>query len=272
MTALHSFPPSGGSDADKVVALVAELRETWSQYRLLSQQLRPGSAGGPAMQAAAPRLLRLSREADRQRPYLLGADARWEDYTGVDQHVATLLGRYDRTVARVAQARGEGREELAGALERSLPELGAEIVQAARERADTATAAFDAAKRVYHQAGPDGVVTRHQVDAAALDAVDADHLARQDALVRFQHAEQALFRAGWTVEGSHDRDGLLRLRSCHDQDSGGRFTAITAALGKTAQLADEQPTPKVLRLRPVSAPARHLNTVRHQDQGWELDR
>jgi hypothetical protein len=52
------------------------LREAWSQYRGLSQQLRPGATGGPTMQATAPTVSRLAAVADRQRPFLLGAAQR----------------------------------------------------------------------------------------------------------------------------------------------------------------------------------------------------
>ncbi|MFC9438965.1 hypothetical protein [Nocardia sp. NPDC057030] len=272
MTATHSVPSADGSDADQVVALVAELRESWSQYQRLTQQLRPGGPGGPAMQAAESRLLQLSKEADRQRPYLLGADQRWEDYATVDQHVETVLRQYDRTVARMRQARSEGRDGFADALERSLPGFRTEITRAAGDRADAATAAFEAAQQVYEQAGRDGVVTRGRVDAVALDAVDADHLVRRDALREFQSAEQALFRAGWTVEGRHGRDGLLRLRPCHDRTTDARFAAVATALAQSAQSTEQQPTPGVLRLRPAGAPDRHLNAVPQHEQGWEVER
>ncbi|WP_280442677.1 hypothetical protein [Nocardia brasiliensis] len=272
MTPIESFPPQRDSSIDRVVALVAELREAWSQYRVLLHQLRPDGPGGPGMQAAAPRLSRLSKEADRQRPYLLDAEQRWEDYSSADQHASTLLGQYDRTLARMQQAHREGREAFADALERSLQGFRAEITEAAGQRAESVVTAFEAAAQVYRQAGSDGVVTRGQVDASALEALDADQLARRKTLTEFQSAEQALFRAGWTVEGRRASDGVLWLRPCHGDGTDVRFVAVEAALGASVQLADEQPTPGVLRLRCVSPPDRHLNAVVRQDHEWELDR
>jgi hypothetical protein len=224
------------------------------------------------MQASAPMVSRLAAVADRQRPFLLGAAQRWEDYESVDEHVETVLGQYDRTVARVRQARSDGRDGLADALERSLPGFRAELTRAAGERLESVTTAYEAAEQVYRQAGPDGVVTRGQVDAVALEAVDADHTARQGALTRFQQAEQALFRAGWTVEGARDQQGTLWLRPSRHGDPAARLATVRAGLGQAEQLADQQPAPAELRLRTVSAPVRHLNAVPRKDQGWELER
>ncbi|WP_433622762.1 hypothetical protein [Nocardia sp. CA-120079] len=270
---MESVPPVDDcGDADQVVALVVELREAWGRYRGLSHQLRPGGAGGPAMQATDPTLLRLSREADRQRPYLLAAADRWQDYESVDEHVETLLGQYDRTVARIRQARTDGRDGLADALQRSLPRFQSEITRAAGECVDAVTTAYGAAEQVYQQAGPDGVVTRSRVDAVALEAVDTDRTARMQALTRFQHAEQVLFRAGWTVEGARDQEGILRIRPTSSDATGARIAAVRTGLGQAEQLAEQQPAPAVLRLRAANMPVRHMRAVPHQDQGLELER
>lgn len=199
------------SPAERVWQLSQDVAEARARLRDLNRQLVRGRETGRHLQAAQPEIVRLAREADRQRPYLLAVENGWEAVADADDVLADARRHHATVEARIGKARSDRRENAARLLDARLPDAGRAIETAEAQRAQAATDLYAASRSLFDQVGVGGLVTRVDVDKVRNDALDRDYLERNVARGRVEVIEGQLLRANTALEhecsGSGPIDG-----------------------------------------------------------------